>query len=192
LVIDAKAGTASCNSAGWHWTWRHRQAPILEAGMRTLRAQGVEHAMLNGGGDVLVAGRLQGRPWRVGLRDPRAPERLLGVLALEGRGHRGVFGRLRALLHGPGRAPAPHPEPGHRASTQGPRGVSLLARDAASVNGLGTALMVMGSAAAPRCCSSALACRPWWSSATGIWQTPGMAAVLPHPEPLPSRHQGPV
>ena len=56
--------------------------PILQAGMDVLAAHGVRDALVNGGGDVLIAGRLQGRPWRVGLRDAREPRRLLGVVAL--------------------------------------------------------------------------------------------------------------
>ena len=45
----------------------------------------LREALLNGGGDVLASGRLQGRPWRVGVRDPRAPDRLLGAIEVEGK-----------------------------------------------------------------------------------------------------------
>ena len=180
LVIDAKAGTAFLQQRGMALDLGGiAKLPILEAGMRTLRAQGVEHAMLNGGGDVLVAGRLQGRPWRVGLRDPRAPERLLGVLALEGQAIVASSGDYERFFMAQGERQHHILNPATGRPTQGPRGVSLLARDAASVNGLGTALMVMGSAAAP----ALLQQRPGVQALVverdhSIWQTPGMAAVL--------------
>ncbi len=180
LVIDAKAGTAFLQQRGMALDLGGiAKLPILEAGMRTLRAQGVEHAMLNGGGDVLVAGRLQGRPWRVGLRDPRAPERLLGVLALEGQAIVASSGDYERFFMAQGERQHHILNPATGRPTQGPRGVSLLAPDAASVNGLGTALMVMGSAAAP----ALLQQRPGVQALVverdhSIWQTPGMAAVL--------------
>ena len=180
LVIDAKAGTAFLQQRGMALDLGGiAKLPILEAGMRTLRAQGVEHAMLNGGGDVLVAGRLQGRPWRVGLRDPRAPERLLGVLALEGQAIVASSGDYERFFMAQGERQHHILNPATGRPTQGPRGVSLLARDATSVNGLGTALMVMGSAAAP----ALLQQRPGVQALVverdhSIWQTPGMAAVL--------------
>ena len=144
LVIDAKAGTAFLQQRGMALDLGGiAKLPILEAGMRTLRAQGVEHAMLNGGGDVLVAGRLQGRPWRVGLRDPRAPERLLGVLALEGQAIVASSGDYERFFMAQGERQHHILNPATGRPTQGPRGVSLLARDAASVNGLGTALIAL-------------------------------------------------
>ncbi|MGL6290487.1 MAG: FAD:protein FMN transferase, partial [Silanimonas sp.] len=41
----------------------------LEEGAAVLRAIGVEHALLNLGGDVLALGDNDGAPWRVGLDD---------------------------------------------------------------------------------------------------------------------------
>jgi thiamine biosynthesis lipoprotein len=39
-----------------------------------LRAAGVEHALLNAGGDTRVLGDRRGQPWVVGIRHPRLPE----------------------------------------------------------------------------------------------------------------------
>ena len=73
LVLDEQAGTAYLARQGMALDLGGiAKLPILEAGMRVLRQQGVSNALINGGGDVLVMGQLQGRPWRVGLRDPRA------------------------------------------------------------------------------------------------------------------------
>src|SRR5574340_917083 len=54
---------------------------ILEAGRRMLEAHGVQRALINGGGDVVA--HSDAAPWRVGVRDARAPERLLGAVELK-------------------------------------------------------------------------------------------------------------
>lgn len=47
-----------------------------------LETHGIESALVNAGGDLAVTGQpLGGRPWRVGIRDPRA-DGLLGVIEL--------------------------------------------------------------------------------------------------------------
>ena len=43
--------------------------PILAAGLEALQAQGVENALINGGGDVVTMGLNQGKAWRIGIRD---------------------------------------------------------------------------------------------------------------------------
>lgn len=49
-----------------------------------LRAEGVEAAMLNAGGDIVVFGRpVPERPWQVGVREPSSPERFTCVAVLE-------------------------------------------------------------------------------------------------------------
>jgi thiamine biosynthesis lipoprotein len=51
------------------------------------RAFGVVHGLVDLGGDLAVIGpQPDGRPWRIGVRDPRAPERALAHLALAGGG----------------------------------------------------------------------------------------------------------
>jgi thiamine biosynthesis lipoprotein len=180
LVLDERAGTAFLKQRGMALDLGGiAKLPILEAGMRTLREQGVEHAMLNGGGDVLVAGQLLGRAWRVGLRDPRAPERLLGVLHLKDQAIVASSGDYERFFMAQGVRQHHILNPATGRPTQGPRGVSLWARDAASVNGLGTALMVMGSAAAPgllkgRAGVEALVVERDHT----VWQTAGMATAL--------------
>ena len=48
-----------------------------------LRERGVEHALVNLGGNVAVSGtKPTGDPWRVGIRDPRDPSQLIGAVPL--------------------------------------------------------------------------------------------------------------
>ncbi|MEI6286829.1 MAG: FAD:protein FMN transferase [Bacillota bacterium] len=50
-----------------------------------LKNNGITSALVNAGGDVRVIGnRVDGKPWRIGIQDPRRPEKMLGSLALEG------------------------------------------------------------------------------------------------------------
>jgi thiamine biosynthesis lipoprotein len=49
-----------------------------------LREAGVRHAMVDLGGDLCAVGpHPDGRPWNVGIRDPRRPERALATLPLQ-------------------------------------------------------------------------------------------------------------
>lgn len=45
----------------------------VDRAVAALRARGVRDALVNAGGDVRAIGRRGGRPWRIGLRDPRQP-----------------------------------------------------------------------------------------------------------------------
>ena len=147
--------------------------------MQTLRRHGVHNALLNGGGDVLLAGQLRGRPWRVGLRDPRAPSQVLGVLALQGQAIVASSGDYERFFMVQGERQHHILDPATGRPTHGPHGVSLLAQDAASVNGLGAAMMVLGGEKA----RALLDGRPGVQALVAgrdqsLWQTPGMTAAL--------------
>jgi thiamine biosynthesis lipoprotein len=47
-----------------------------------LRTQGVEHALLNAGGDTRVIGDRRGKPWIVGIRHPRVKDQVITRLPL--------------------------------------------------------------------------------------------------------------
>jgi thiamine biosynthesis lipoprotein len=46
----------------------------VDRGAAILRARGFHDFMIQSGGDLFVSGRRGGRPWRLGIRDPRGPE----------------------------------------------------------------------------------------------------------------------
>lgn len=130
--------------------------PILAAGLRVMSGLGVRGVLIDGGGDVLASARPDGQPWRVGLRDPLAPHRLLGVLPLR----EGVVASSgdyeRFVWHG-GRRYHHVLDPRTGRPTGGVPGVTLVARAGAGeivdavdrVNGLGTAAMVAGPRRGP-------------------------------------------
>jgi thiamine biosynthesis lipoprotein len=184
LILNQSAGTAYLTQRGMALDLGGiAKLPILEAGMRVLAAEGIPNALINGGGDVLYRGNWQGRPWRVGLRDPRRPAQLLGVVALEGEGLLASSGDYeRGFFSQDGQRQHHILDPRSGRPTQGPRGVSLLARGSQAVqalNGLGAAIMVGGGAAGRK----AIEARPGLAALIvgqegGVWQSPGMAEAL--------------
>ncbi|WP_313081101.1 FAD:protein FMN transferase [Pulveribacter sp.] len=180
LVLDERAGTAYLARPGMRLDLGGvAKLPILQAGLQMLAREGVPDALVNGGGDVLVAGSNHGQPWRVGVRDPAAPQRLLGVLALQGRAvvassgdyERGFMHQGRRLHH------VLDPRTGW--PTRGVHGVALLARDVDEVNGWGTALMVQGPAQAAAWSARHPGVELLVAGVDGTrWTSPGMTARL--------------
>lgn len=180
LQLDAGAGTAYLARAGMLLDLGGiAKLPILQAGLQVLERQGLAHALVNGGGDVLTAGSQHGRPWRVGVRDPLKPARLLGVLELEGRAVVASSGDYERGFTHAGRRLHHVLDPRTGWPTQGVHGVALLARGIEDVNGWGTALMVRGPAAAPAWHARHPAVDLMAASAEGRrWLSPGMIAAL--------------
>jgi thiamine biosynthesis lipoprotein len=55
---------------------------VVERAAAMLEARGVEHAILNAGGDSRVIGDRRGQPWIVGIRHPRAADEVVTRLPL--------------------------------------------------------------------------------------------------------------
>lgn len=56
----------------------------LDRAAAILRARGVRHALVNIGGNVLALGDKHGKPWRVGIRDPRGGGHLAALDLFDG------------------------------------------------------------------------------------------------------------
>jgi thiamine biosynthesis lipoprotein len=179
LVLDERAGTAYLAKRGMRLDLGGiAKLPILQAGMRQLQRHGVANAMINGGGDVLVTGQLNGRPWRVGLRDPRQPDQLLGVVSLS-QGFVASSGDYERFVMHQGRRLHHILDPRTGYPTRGPHGVTLISDQLEAVNGLGTALMVAGAKAG----RARLARTPGLDALivdadSSLWLSPGMALRL--------------
>lgn len=155
--------------------------PILEAGLEVLRASGVRGAMVNGGGDVLASARPDGRPWRVGIRDAAAPQRLLGVVPLR-EGVVASSGDYERFVMHDGVRYHHIIDPGTGRPTRGIHGVTLVADHAIEVNGIGTAAMVAGPQGAAtlleRCgIDQALVV----FAGRGVWVSPALARRMEAP-----------
>lgn len=144
LELDARAGTAFLARTGMRVDLGGiAKLYIVRAGMRVLVGRGVRRALVNGGGDVEVMAPQGSRPWRIGVRDPRAPEKLLGVLELR-RGFVISSGDYERSFVRDGKLYHHILDPRTGFPSQGPRGVTLVARDLEMVNGFSLAIMVLG------------------------------------------------
>ena len=144
VILDETAGTVLLKQPGMRLDLGGiAKLYILDAGLKVLQKNGVAHAMLNGGGDVVVMGTTQGHPWRVGIRDPNAPEKLLAVIELT-RGWVASSGDYERYFVKNGRRYHHILDPRTGYPTQGLHGVTLVAEEMAQVNGLGAAIMVLG------------------------------------------------
>lgn len=117
---------------------------ILEAGRRVLEARGVRRALINGGGDVVA--HSDGAPWRVGVRNPRGREQLIGVVEIK-NGCVAASGDYERFFVRDGRRFHHILDPRTGYPAAGARAVTLVAPSAEAVNGLGPAIMVLGAAA---------------------------------------------
>lgn len=177
LRLDASAQTALLTERGMRIDLGGiAKLPIVHAGMQVLQRHGIVRAMVNGGGDVEVIGGEGSRPWRVGLRDPRAPDGLLGVLRIV-RGFVVTSGDYERAFVRDGRRYHHILDPRTGYPAAGPRGVTLVGERLEDVNGLGVAIMVRGKAAGVR----------WIAERAGVeglivdadetvWMTPGLRA----------------
>lgn len=55
----------------------------VDNGAAILRRHGISHAIVSAGGDSRVVGDRRGRPWTVGIRDPRRASEVVALLPLE-------------------------------------------------------------------------------------------------------------
>jgi len=57
----------------------------VDRAMALLRQMGIEHALINAGGDLAAIGFRGDRiPWRIGLQHPRAPEKMIATFTMTG------------------------------------------------------------------------------------------------------------
>ncbi len=54
----------------------------VDRGMTLLKQLGIENALVRAGGDSSVSGERWGRPWSIGVRDPRDPEGVVAMIPL--------------------------------------------------------------------------------------------------------------
>lgn len=117
---------------------------VVERAAAMLRARGVEHALLNAGGDTRVIGDRRGQPWIVGIRHPRVADEVVTRLPLvdEAISTSGDYERF-------------FEENGHRyhhiinpvtgRPTEGILTVTVIGPDGTLTDGLGTAIFVLGA-----------------------------------------------
>ena len=74
LEIDARAGTAFLRRKGMRvHLGGIGKGYAVDRAAALFRSRGLKDFMIQAGGDLYVAGVKDGRPWRLGIRDPRGP-----------------------------------------------------------------------------------------------------------------------
>jgi FAD:protein FMN transferase len=179
LILDDRAGTAFLTKRGMRIDLGGiAKLPILQAGLETLRQHGIGNALINGGGDVVVMSDGASRPWRVGIRDARQPDRLLAALDVRD-GFVASSGDYERFFVRDGRRYHHVLDPKTGYPTQGPHGVTLVGSDLASVNGLGAAAMVLDASAGRDLIRSTRGVEALVAGSDRLlWMTPGMRQRL--------------
>lgn len=73
LTVDADNFVSSRNPAVQLDFGGYAKGLALDNAARILRAQGMQHALVNIGGNIIAVGNHGARPWHVGVRHPRTP-----------------------------------------------------------------------------------------------------------------------
>ena len=73
LFVDADNFVSSRNPAVQLDFGGYAKGLALDHAVQILRAQGVKHALVNIGGNIIALGKHGARPWHVGVRHPRTP-----------------------------------------------------------------------------------------------------------------------
>jgi len=117
---------------------------IVEKAAKMLRERGVEHALLNAGGDTRVLGDRRGQPWIVGIRHPRDPAQTFTRLPLEDEAI-STSGDYERYFEEDGRRYHHILNPATGRPTEGILTVTVIGPDGTMTDGLDTAIFVMGA-----------------------------------------------
>ncbi len=116
----------------------------VEEAARVLKKYGIKHALVEIGGEVVVfGGRGDGKPWRVGIRDPRRRGRYLATVALVD-GAVATSGNYERYIEAEGRRHSHIVDPRTGRTADAAVSVTVVASDCLDADALATAFSVMG------------------------------------------------
>lgn len=116
----------------------------VDRGIDILRAEGVRHARLSAGGDMRLLGDKRGRPWIVGVRDPRNEEANAVVLPLSDVAISTSGDYERFFIDENGERVHHIISPKSGRPVKGVQSVTILGANALTTDGLSTAVFVLG------------------------------------------------
>lgn len=115
----------------------------VDRSVERLRTLGIEHAMVNAGGDTRLLGDRRGKPWIVGIRDPRNEGRVVTRLPLEGEAI-STSGDYERYFEEDGVRYHHILVPGTGRSARGVRSATVIGADATLTDALSTTVFVLG------------------------------------------------
>ena len=116
----------------------------VDRGIALLRARGIEHAIVNAGGDLRAIGRRGERPWRIGIRAARSPGEVAAAVEIEGDEAVFTSGDYERWFEYQGRRYHHVLDPRSGYPTEGIVAATVLHADAGRADAAATALMVAG------------------------------------------------
>lgn len=105
---------------------------------------GVKSAVINAGSSMMVIGDDRGKPWKVGIKDPRRPDEMVGVVTLTGGQSISTCGDYEDYFEIGGKRYHNILDPRTGMPAEECRSVSIISNDATEADMLSTAVFVMG------------------------------------------------
>jgi len=115
----------------------------VDRSIERLRRLGIAHAMVNAGGDTRLLGDRRGKPWVVGIRDPRSEGRMVTRLPLEDEAI-STSGDYERYFEEDGVRYHHILVPGTGRSARGVRSATVIGADATLTDALSTTVFVLG------------------------------------------------
>jgi FAD:protein FMN transferase len=115
----------------------------VDRSIERLRKLGIQHAMVNAGGDTRLLGDRRGKPWVVGIRDPRNEDRVVTRLPLQDEAI-STSGDYERYFEEDGVRYHHILVPGTGRSARGVRSATVVGADATLTDALSTTVFVLG------------------------------------------------
>ena len=106
--------------------------------------RGVKSAIISAGSSLAVIGDNRGKPWKIGIKDPRRPDELVGVIKLEAGQALSTSGDYEQYFEANGKRYHHILDPVTGAPADQCRSVTIICDDATEADMLSTAVFVMG------------------------------------------------
>jgi thiamine biosynthesis lipoprotein len=116
---------------------------VVERGIAIIRARGVQHAIVTAGGDSRLLGDRRGRPWMVGIRDPRKDGEVAMSVPLEDEAI-STSGDYERFFDEDGVRYHHIIQPGTGNPASGVHSATVFGPDAVTTDALSTSVFVMG------------------------------------------------
>ena len=144
VILDAEARTVRFTQPGVRINLGGiAKGYTVEHAARLLREKGVEHALLNAGGDTRVIGDRRGKPWIIAMQHPRDSSKIVTKLPIEDEAF-STAGDYERFFEEDGHRYHHIINPSTGRPTEGILTVAVLGPDGTMTDGLDTAIFVLG------------------------------------------------
>lgn len=117
----------------------------VDRAVAMIKARGIDDFMVQAGGDLYVSGKRGGRPWRVGVRDPRGPRDAFFAAAEVTDATFSTSGDYERFFTEGGVRYHHILDPDLGRPARGTRSVTIMAKDAVTADALSTGIFILGA-----------------------------------------------